>query len=227
MDKAVEAMLNGIEVETGEIVAPDLLHHLKGIVGQIELVLSETKSRVLMLTSSTQHEGTTEVAAALGAVLAGMMKRKTLLIDCNPIDADLSHNLGGMSIGFSEYLENIATIDQVSHSTALKNLSVMPLGQKFTTLAAFDGHHIKTRIDNLREQHQYVLIDSAPVGSNPDMTLLCDKVDGVIIVVRYAVTRKEIVMRTKEIIERAGGRIIGVILNRRKFPIPRFLYDRI
>jgi Mrp family chromosome partitioning ATPase len=79
----------------------------------------------------------------------------------------------------------------------------------------------------MRSRFEYVLLDSAAVGLNPETTVLCDKVDAVVLVVRHGSTRREVVRKSKEMIERAGGRILGVVLNKRKFPIPEFLYRRL
>jgi Mrp family chromosome partitioning ATPase len=52
-------------------------------------------------------------------------------------------------------------------------------------------------------------------------------VDAVVLVIRHGGTRREVVRRAKETVERAGGKILGVVLNKRKFPIPEFLYRRL
>jgi Mrp family chromosome partitioning ATPase len=52
-------------------------------------------------------------------------------------------------------------------------------------------------------------------------------VDAVVLVVKHGGTRREVVKRAKETIERSGGKILGVVLNKRKFPIPEFLYKRL
>ncbi len=209
------------------VVLGDGVNYLKGIIGQIEVALPEKHCRVLMLTSCLEGEGTTEVTAILGLTLASAIKRKTLMVDCNPLHPDLGYRFTSQTTGLNEYLGKLVDKAQAIHQTAVENLWVMPIGKKFTTLAAFGNPCLKSGIDMLREDFQYVLIDAGPLGINSDMTLLCDKVDAIVMVVRYGKTRRETVTRTKEIIERAGGKIIGVVLNRRKFPIPAFLYNRL
>jgi Mrp family chromosome partitioning ATPase len=103
----------------------------------------------------------------------------------------------------------------------------MPAGEHSGHLTGRGGEGVKSLISSLRERFDYVIVDSAPVGVSPESTTLCDKVDAVLLVVQHGHTRREIVKRTKDIIERAGGRLLGVILNKRKFPIPGFLYRRL
>ncbi len=223
----ISESLVGRRREVGISIPEETLRYFKGIIGQIEIALPERQCRVLMLTSSLEKEGTTAVTTALGLVIASTMGRKTLLVDCNPIHPDIGQIFGNAGMGLNEYIARIADKTQTIYQTPLENLFVMPIGHKFTTLAAFGNPSLKGGIDMLREDFQYVLIDAAPLGIDPDMTLLCDKVDGVVLIIRHGKTRRETATRTKEMIERAGGRIIGVILNRRKFPIPAFLYNRL
>lgn len=229
MEKEVQEMtLNEIDSGQRSIEIPEeALYHYKGLIGQIEVGLPQQRSRTLLFSSSLEKEGTTEVVVGLGIVLAAGMGRKTVIIDCNPANPDLERRFGTGRMGFNEFVKGLLPLEQAVFNTTVSNLHIMALGERFTTLAAFGEERLKRSLSELRERFQYVLIDSAPIGLNPDMTLLCDKVDAVVLVVRHQKTRREVVKRAKEIVERAGGKVLGVVLNRRKFPIPEFLYRRL
>jgi len=223
-----EATLQRVDGSGEPILIPEeALYHYKGLVGQIEVALPQQYSRVLLFSSSLEQEGTTEVIVGLGMVLAAGMGRMTAIIDCNPSHPELAKRFGTGPIGLNEFIKEMVPLEQALSNTMVPNLHIMPLGEKFTTLAAFGEERLRSGIKKLREKFEYVLIDSAPIGLNPDMTVMCDKVDAVILVVRHGKTRREVVKRTKDIIERAGGRVLGAVLNRRKFPIPEFLYRRL
>ena len=53
------------------------------------------------------------------------------------------------------------------------------------------------------------------------------KVDGVILVVESGRTRRPTAIKAKKELEQAGAKIIGVILNRRKYYIPEWIYKRL
>jgi Mrp family chromosome partitioning ATPase len=91
----------------------------------------------------------------------------------------------------------------------------------------FGREELQNVIDQLKRKFDYVLIDAAPVGTYADCAVLCDKVDAVILVVKHGGTRREVARRTKDIVTRAGGRVLGVVLNRRNYPIPDFIYKRL
>jgi Mrp family chromosome partitioning ATPase len=56
---------------------------------------------------------------------------------------------------------------------------------------------------------------------------MCAYVDGVVMVVQAGKTKREVVQRSMDAIARYEGNILGVILNRKKYYIPGFLYKRI
>jgi capsular exopolysaccharide synthesis family protein len=212
---------------TAGMASDELMKYYKSVVGQIENVLPQQTSRVLMLSSSVHGEGTTDVAVGLGMTIAGEMGRKTVIVDCNLHHPEVHLRFGLPDVGLGEYLTGRIPIGQAVTNTVVPNLYAMPLGRGVASLSALGDDQLQKLIAELRSNFEYVLIDAAPMGVYPECVVLCDKVDGVVLVVRYGSTRREIVKRAKEIITRADGKVLGVILNRRTFPIPEFLYRKI
>lgn len=209
------------------IVSRDIFRYYRGLIGQIEISLPQQATRVLLFTSSVEREGTTEVVMGLGLTLAGAMDRSTAIIDCNMRNPDIHKRFGVADVGLDEYLRGKLGLEQALLNTLVPNLYVMPLGAGFTSFAAIRKDEFAGLFDLLRGRFEYVLLDSAAVGLNPETTTLCDKVDAVVMVVKHGGTRREVVRRSKDMIERAGGKLLGVVLNKRKFPIPEFLYRRL
>ena len=209
-------------------IAPEaFMNYYKGVIGQIEIALPQRSSRVIMLTSSITGEGTSDVAVGLGITTATEMGRKTLVVDCNLHHPEMHLRFGIPDVGLGEYLTGRVPLDQALANTVIPNLYTMPLGRGVASLSAFGNEKLSQLISELRRSFEYVLFDTAPVGVYPECVVLSDKLDGVILVVKYGSTRREIVRRAKEIITRADGKVLGVVLNRRKFPIPEFLYRKI
>lgn len=213
--------------DSGETAAAELMTYYKGIIGQVEIALPQQASRVVMLSSSVHGEGTTSVATGLGMAIAGKMGRKTVIVDCNLHHPEVHLRFGVPDVGLGEYLTGRVPIQQAVSTTVVPNLYAMPFGRGVASLSAFGNEQLQKLIAELRSNFEYVLIDAAPVGVYPECIVLCDKVDGVVLVVRHGSTRREIIKRAKEIITRADGKVLGVIFNKRKFPIPEFLYRKI
>ena len=51
--------------------------------------------------------------------------------------------------------------------------------------------------------------------------------DGAVLVVEAGRSRHESVERARQLLDKAKVRTVGVVLNKRRFPVPRWLYDRL
>jgi capsular exopolysaccharide synthesis family protein len=76
----------------------------------------------------------------------------------------------------------------------------------------------------IRERFDYVIIDAPPVLSYPESLHIAAKTDAAIMVIRSGATRREIAKKAIGKIEEVGGKVIGVVLNRRKYFIPDSIY---
>jgi Mrp family chromosome partitioning ATPase len=79
----------------------------------------------------------------------------------------------------------------------------------------------------MRDKFNYVFVDAPPVQGSPETLALASRVDGVLMVLASGKTRQEVAARSKKQIESAGGKVIGAVLNQRKYYIPDFIYRRL
>jgi Mrp family chromosome partitioning ATPase len=91
----------------------------------------------------------------------------------------------------------------------------------------FESKRFDTFLENVREEFDYVILDSAPLPSFAEARVLCEKVDGVVLVVESGKIRRQVALRAKKELEDAGAQILGVVLNKRKYHIPEWLYKRL
>lgn len=83
----------------------------------------------------------------------------------------------------------------------------------------------KELISRLRSQHQYVGVDCQSLAASEDVLSLAPLVDGVILVVEADRTKRTQIIKTSRRIEGAGGKVLGLVLNKRRYQIPRVIYD--
>lgn len=79
-------------------------------------------------------------------------------------------------------------------------------------------------LNSLCERHDIVLIDGPAVGSSGNALWLPEVVDRVILVLQAERTTGVNAMQTLRVIEASGGRLMGVVLNRRRLVIPAWVY---
>ena len=78
-----------------------------------------------------------------------------------------------------------------------------------------------------REKFDYIILDGPPVPFFSEFRVLCSKVDGVVLVVVKCKTRRQVALRAKEELQNAGGKVLGVVVNRWKYFIPEWIYRRL
>ena len=82
-------------------------------------------------------------------------------------------------------------------------------------------------VDALRVSFDNILIDCGPVSVAADAPVLASNVDGVVIVVESGRSRRDQILNAKRTIEQAGGKFLGFVLNKRRYPVPEWLYRRL
>lgn len=78
----------------------------------------------------------------------------------------------------------------------------------------------------LRESYEYIIIDAPPVLGHPETIELCRLTDGALMVIKANKTRVQTVKQAKEELESGSITLLGAVLNKRRFFIPRMIYRR-
>jgi Mrp family chromosome partitioning ATPase len=82
-------------------------------------------------------------------------------------------------------------------------------------------------LQHLRHHYDFVIIDAAAATASSNGFALARHVDGVILVVEAEYTRWPVVQNFKDRLIASGGNILGVVLNKRRYYIPSFLYKHL
>jgi polysaccharide biosynthesis transport protein len=180
--------------------------------------------QTVVITSAEPREGVTEIACALA--LVGSASRRIALVEFN-FRRPRVGKLFGLSAGpgAAEVMAGDAELGAAMKSVGAQ-LHVLQAGGKEK---AFTLHSeaVVDLLGQLTREHDHVIIDAPCANREATAQALGGLTDGVLLVARSGVTRREAVADAKKRIEMAQGKVLGVILNRRKYPIPGFLYRRL
>lgn len=91
----------------------------------------------------------------------------------------------------------------------------------------FESKSLDAHIEKMKKQADWVLFDSPPINSFNDSIALAHRVDGVVMVVEAEKTRWEVAQSAKQRVESGNGKILGIVLNKRRYYIPEFIYKRL
>ena len=79
-------------------------------------------------------------------------------------------------------------------------------------------------VGDMRGHFDYTVLDAPPLRLGSDTAYLSGQVDGVVLVIEAGRTPRWRIEEARGLIQEAGGRTLGVVLNRRRYPIPGWLY---
>jgi capsular exopolysaccharide synthesis family protein len=168
---------------------------------------------IVMVTSAGGGEGKTSLASQLAASLARAWK-KTLLVD-GDLRNPAAHKLFNLALepGFSEILRGEATIADAVKPTLLSRLWLMPAGNwdaHAVQALAQDG--VKTMFAQLKDQYEFIVVDSCPVLPVADSLVLGQHVDAVIFSVLRDVSRVGSVNAAQQKMAALGIRTLGAVV---------------
>jgi Mrp family chromosome partitioning ATPase len=209
-------------------LSPEVLAHYEAIGKQIEVVLGPITTKTLIFTGALGAEGVSTVVAQYAEMLSRRGER-VLLVDGNPRHPSLHRYFHVPDApGLAELVAGHATRDSVVHPTGFANLSLVPLGRcADRSQAERITDELGPFLEGLQHAYEYVLVDTDYVGSPFLSQSAVAAGAGVVFVVRAGKTNRQVAGRACDTLRRMGGQILGVVLNRREFPIPDFIYRRL
>lgn len=168
----------------------------------------------LLFTSSLEHEGKSFVAHNIAVSLAQDGNR-TLVIDAD-LRKPVGHRIYGMEnmTGLSNFLTSEIEFDSVVRQTFVENLSIIVAGPVSPNPAEILGSsRMKLLLEKAREKFDRIIIDTTPVTGIGDPLVLGSLTNHVVFVIHAAKTPSDVILKSKEILEKSGVRIIGCVLN--------------
>jgi non-specific protein-tyrosine kinase len=172
--------------------------------------------RSLLITSAGPTEGKTLMAANLAVSLARGGSRVIL------VDTDLRkprlHRLFEVpkEPGFTNLvIDQNGDCEDYLKPTSVENLRVLACGTVPPNPAELLGSPRAAQVmEELKEHGDVVVYDSPPAATVTDAVVLGSRVDAVLQVVLAGVTRRDLVLRGKAVLEKVGAHILGPVLNR-------------
>ncbi len=173
--------------------------------------------KVFMMTSAGIREGKTTGSAGLARNLAKINDNAKILF----VDADLRstgitpfiNTKYGEQVGLSEYLsEQVTELNFIK--TDLPNFDILCSGVKMKKpMALLTSPRMKDFMNICKENYDYIIIDSSPVGIVKDALLFARYVDGYIVAVRAGKSKVHAINDAISSIKEVNGNVIGVFLD--------------
>jgi len=186
------------------------------------------KTPALLFSGAAPKEGNSTVLVNFARSLAAGGEQ-VILVDGNLENPTLHKLLDmGNHEGVSELLRWKGDGGQLVKATRFNNLSLVSAGSSGPALSCpFERAVVHSLIEALRPVSDWVLFDSSPINASNDGVVISSEVDGVVLILRAEKTRWEVAQNAVHRLRGAGGNVVGVVLNRRRMPIPGWIYRRL
>lgn len=180
------------------------------------LVFSGANIRAIGITSFGPGAGKSTLSLQVALSFAQTGKR-VLLIDADMRKSVLPSRLRvkGQVEGLSHYLSGLANVSELLCETDVPNLYIMFAGVRVPNSAELlSTENFVKLIPALKEVFDYIIVDTAPIGQVIDCAVIAQYLDGVAMIVDASKNSYKQERRIKNQIIKAGGKVLGVILNR-------------
>lgn len=172
--------------------------------------------QTLLVTSAQMGEGKTSTATNLAMSFA-QRQGPVLIIDADMRRPSVAKTLGvGNEKGLSSYLTGAHSLDDVLiQYERIPNLWILPAGPRPPDPSELiSSHMMESTLKDLMKRFTQIVIDSPPLLLVTDAVIFSNMVDGVILVVSSGTTARGALTRAHRILENAGARVLGMVLNK-------------
>jgi capsular exopolysaccharide synthesis family protein len=174
----------------------------------------DDKLNTVAVVSAGAGEGKSTTVFNLAAVFAQSGQRVIV------VDSDLRrptlHKMLRVTnnIGLTNYLLKQNSLEEVIQTTSLPTLDFMASGKlPSSSLGILSSAQMRDLITELKQHYDFVFFDSPPVMGVSDASILASEVDMTVQVIQYRRYPQPMNIRAKQMIEKVGGNLAGIVLN--------------
>jgi polysaccharide biosynthesis transport protein len=118
------------------------------------------------------------------------------------------------SVGLTNYLLRQTTLEEVIQTTSLPGLDFLPSGKlPSSSMGILSSGQMKELIAEVKKRYDFVFFDSPPIMGVSDASILASEVDMAVQVIQYRRYPQPMTIRAKQMIQKVGGNLLGIVLN--------------
>ncbi|MGI9457307.1 MAG: CpsD/CapB family tyrosine-protein kinase, partial [Aeoliella sp.] len=170
--------------------------------------------QAIQFTSPTPSDGASLIAGNVAVALASAGKR-VVLLDADLRRPSLDKLLGVQAgTGLAELLDDKANLPDVLCATGIENLELLPSGSCPTNPAELlSMPRFVELLDTLRDQFDFVIVDTPPLLAVSDPLSVAQHVNGVVLVVPIKPDSIPAAEHSVRLLDRFEAKVIGTVVN--------------
>ncbi len=118
------------------------------------------------------------------------------------------------NLGLTNYLLKQNKLEEIIQTSSVPMLDFMASGKlPSSSMSILGSVQMKEMVAELKQRYDFIFFDSPPILGVSDASILASEVDIVIQVIQYRRYPQPMSIRAKQLIEKVGGNLIGILLN--------------
>ncbi len=174
--------------------------------------LSSDDDKMFAVTSYSKGEGKSTVSSNL-AISFSKMEKHVLVIDCDLRRPNV-HNIFKVEnkIGLSNIIGKMGSFEDVVHRDVLPGLDILPSGTiPPNPSELLVSPRFISMINRLKDEYDYIIFDTPPIGVVADALLLKELVSGFVVVIRERSTTHGDIQNLIESAKMTDSKILGFV----------------
>lgn len=177
----------------------------------IAMMSIDKKTQVIQCTSPTPEDGKTTTAINLAAVYAEK-KKKVIILDFDMRRPKIHRAFHAVNDkGFYDYItDDVDVHELIIHDES--GIDLLLTGRHFSfPHIVLESHKTKELVEKLRQEYDFIIVDTPPVLSVTDSIIISNYVDGVVYVIAYNKTKKEDAKAALAQLQKNNARVLGTV----------------
>jgi capsular exopolysaccharide synthesis family protein len=201
---------------------------IQTLTDQVYLLVKDRHVNLLQVSPATTYDNTARITMNLGINLSQKMKNKVLLIDANIRQPSLHREATSRgSVGLVDVLTSKKSANEAIE-TVSSGLDVLFAGRtQLNPVILLDSTTMHNLMETMKQQYSLVIVNTGDLRSTRDAAIIASMSDGIIVAFDEGHSRRQVVKSSLNRLKSNADKILGVVLNNRKYPIPKIIYDRI
>ena len=218
-----------VPIHEASALPEDVVREMTKLRVSIEALLIDRACRSVMFVGSQAGEGTSTVAREFAFTLARDARIRTLFVDAHARRPALGSNHA--PAGRPSRRPGRSDAPRVAEASAApaagRDVDSWPLGGQFHDIGLLSSASVREVVEWGSGRYEWIVFDGPPVLESADSASIAAVADGVVVVVEAGRTKRPVLQRAVDLLHKAGARVMGSVLNRRRLEIPGFIYRRI
>lgn len=185
--------------------------------------------RAVVFAGVDHGNGCSRACVSVAEMLASNTPGSVCIVDTNLRSPTLSAYFGIPNHrGLTDALFHEGPVRNLAHQLRPENLWLLSAGSPSPDSSGLiHSDRLKRLVASLRKEFEHVLFDAPPLSQYAEAITLGQLTDGVVLVVEANSTRRGSALNVTQNLRASQVQVIGAILNKRTYPIPQSLYQRL